>query len=400
MHAAFLGEATVESNFTRDQFGNVVISSYVPILDTSNKVVAVLGLDYDVQTESERIQELKNFSIVIVLVTLAIAAFLSYFVARQFSKPISQLKEGAERVASRDFSFTVDVKARNELGSLADSFNSMVSRIQNYSQSLQRISKSFERFVPHQFLQQMGKRHILNVNLGDHAEREMSVLFSDIRSFTSLSENMTPKGNFDFINSYFGHVSPIIRNHSGFIDKFIGDSIMALFSRDSSDAISAAIEMLLSLREFNRSRTKEAYVDIGVGIHTGKLILGTVGEEKRMESTVISDVVNVASRLESLCKRFSVNIIVSKDALEKSSRMNSLLYRSLGLIHLRGKMNALEVFEVYDHNTPEQIELKEQSKKSLTEGIHFFGKASFNNAKAIFSEILQRNPQDSVAKCI
>ncbi|MEG3972906.1 AAA family ATPase, partial [Microcoleus sp. T2B6] len=166
------------------------------------------------------------------------------------------------------------------------------------------LNQAYERFVPNQFLQFLDKSSIIDVELGDQVQLEMSVLFSDIRDFTTLSETMTPKDNFRFINSYLSRMEPVINENNGFIDKYIGDAIMALFSGEANNAVKAGIAMLHCLVEYNQNRANSGYgpIQIGIGINTGTLMLGTVGGQNRMEGTVISDAVNLASRVESLTK--------------------------------------------------------------------------------------------------
>ncbi len=141
----------------------------------------------------------------------------------------------------------------------------------------------------------------------------MSILFADIRDFTTLSERMTPEENFKFINAYLSHMEPAILDNNGFIDKYIGDAIMALFSRSADDAIKAGIDMLHRLAKYNTKRTnpERPPIQIGIGINTGSLMLGTVGGQTRMDGTVIGDAVNLASRLEALTKHYGVSLLIS-----------------------------------------------------------------------------------------
>jgi Adenylate cyclase, family 3 (some proteins contain HAMP domain) len=177
----------------------------------------------------------------------------------------------------------------------------------------QKLNAAYGRFVPHDFLSLLEKPSIIEVKLGEHQEKNMTVLFADIRSFTALSEKMTPPENFDFINSYLGRVSPAIRKNNGFIDKYIGDAVMALFPTCPDDGVRAAIDMQKEVNVYNQQRQENALVPIaiGIGLHAGNLMLGTIGERERMESTVIADAVNLASRLEGLTKVYGSGILVS-----------------------------------------------------------------------------------------
>ena len=190
--------------------------------------------------------------------------------------------------------------------------NELLARIKTHIE-LSKINIAYGRFVPREFLRFLERESIVDVRLGDQVLKEMSILFADIRSFTTLSEGMSPEENFNFLNSYLSRVGPVIRNRRGFIDKYIGDAVMALFPESADDALQAAIAIQKEVAIYNRYRQKSGYraIAIGIGLHRGSLMLGTIGEEQRMESTVISDAVNLASRLEELTKVYGVSILIS-----------------------------------------------------------------------------------------
>jgi predicted ATPase/class 3 adenylate cyclase len=217
---------------------------------------------------------------------------------------------------------------------------------------LAELNTAYERFVPHEFLELLGKRSITDVGLGDQQQREMTVLFADIRNFTSLSESMTPKENIDFINGFLKRMVPPIREHHGFIDKYIGDAIMALFPRRPDDAIEAALAMRQNLHQYNRERVERGFVPIefGTGIHTGSLMLGIVGEAERLDSTVISDVVNVAGRIEELTKTYQTPILASGGTLAAMVEPGRFRQRHLGDVQIRGKADLVAVHEVIGYD--------------------------------------------------
>jgi two-component system sensor histidine kinase ChiS len=249
--------------------------------------------------------------------------------------------------------------------------------------------------VPREFLDQLGQDSILNVKLGDQIQKEMTVMFSDIRSFTTLSENLTPEENFKFVNTLLSGLGPIIREHNGFIDKFMGDGVMALFPSSPDDAVQAALAMQQQLNQFNQDRPKNSYVRIGIGIHTGTLMLGTVGEERRMEGTVISDVVNAAARLESLTKIFGSGIIISEATLSKLQA--SYPHRSLGIVRVKGKRQAVAIYEVLSR-IDALDELKLQTRDLLEEALRQYQRSALDLALDGFGKVLIINPEDQVAK--
>jgi two-component system sensor histidine kinase ChiS len=277
--------------------------------------------------------------------------------------------------------------------------NELLARIKTHIR-LAKINAAYGRFVPHEFLRFLERESIVDVKLGDQVQKEMSVLFADIRSFTSLSEKMSPKENFDFLNACLSQISPVIRNHNGFIDKYIGDAIMALFPQTPDDAVQAAIDMQKQVMLYNSYLQKSGGqpIAIGIGLHTGTLMLGTVGESERMETTVIADAVNLASRLEGLTKTYGVDILISE---QTQKRLNSQLQencRFLGRVKVKGKSQAVDIFEVYDSNIQQIIDLKRQTRADFERGVNFFVEENFAQAEQVFQQVLQRNKQDRVAQ--
>lgn len=255
------------------------------------------------------------------------------------------------------------------------------------------------KFVPKEFLQHLGRQAITDVRLGDHVATDMTVFFSDIRDFTSLSEGMTPKDNFEFLNSYLKRATPIIRTNRGFIDKYIGDAIMALFPNEPGDALKAATELQRELVNYNKGRKTAGYepIRIGIGLHRGELILGTIGEEDRMQTTVIADAVNVASRIEGLTKTFGVGLLVSSKVVEKLQPGHTFNLRHLGAVKAKGKTKSVEIYECYDNDSSELKEHKSRTKELFANGVSDFRKGLFLSAGKTFQRVAALNQFDTVA---
>ncbi|MGC1196620.1 MAG: adenylate/guanylate cyclase domain-containing protein [Geitlerinemataceae cyanobacterium] len=275
----------------------------------------------------------------------------------------------------------------------------LISRIRTQLH-LAHLNAAYSRFIPKQFLQLLNKESILDVDVGDNILREMSVLFSDIRSFTTISETMTPEENFKFINSYLSRMEPAIMANNGFIDKFIGDSIMALFSGSADDAIKAAIMMLNTLVEYNQHRSKVKYppVKIGIGINTGSLMLGTVGGINRMDGTVISDAVNLASRIESLTKEYGVSLLISHQTFAQLQNPSDYNMRLIDRLKVKGKSKAVAVFEVFDGDPPDLRKAKLATAGIFEQGVLYYHGNSFHKAADRFEDCLRQNPEDRVAQ--
>jgi adenylate cyclase len=262
------------------------------------------------------------------------------------------------------------------------------------------IAEATSRFVPNEFLAFLGCDSIVDVKLGEAVELEMSVLFSDIRDFTNLSEQMTPTENFKFINSYLSRMEPLIVENQGFIDKYIGDAIMALFSEGADDAVKAGIAMLQTLAEYNRDRVSLGYVpvEIGVGINTGSLILGIVGGKSRMDGTVVSDAVNLASRIESLTKNYGVSLLITQQTFDRLTNPNDYAIRVIDKVQVKGKSEWVTVYEVFDADLPQVKAGKLATLQLFTEALSLYNMKSFRQAAGLFADCLRQNPGDKVAR--
>lgn len=283
---------------------------------------------------------------------------------------------------------------------LSSLFSHALIAMEKLSEELNNTNIAYSRFVPTEFISLLNKESITEIQLGEQTQKEMTILFSDIRSFTELSEKMTPKENFNFLNSYLNQMGPIIRKHNGYIDKYIGDAIMALFPYSAEDALRAAIEMQKQLKIYNEGRIRSNYepIRIGIGIHTGNLMLGTIGENERMEGTVISDAVNLASRIENLTKIYGESILMTMETLLELENPEDFMFRILGKVRVKGKKNSVTIVEFYDGRPEYVIELFIHTKSIFEDGVRFFMNKEFSEAIKSFKTVLGINPNDLAAK--
>ncbi len=280
--------------------------------------------------------------------------------------------------------------------SISIRFSKAFNSIEGLTEDLRLVNKAYSRFVPKEFLNFLNKQSITEIFLGEQVQREMSILFSDIRSFTELSEKLSPKDNFNFLNSYLSRMGPIVRSHGGFIDKYIGDGIMALFPGSIENALDSAIAMQQEIRIYNQQRMNFQYdsIRVGIGIHTGPMILGTIGEEERMESTVISDAVNLASRIEGLTKTYGAYILISEFALQNLANTEKYTYRILDRVKVKGKSNTIAVYEIFNGMSDYLYELHSQTKTDFEKGLHHFWSNEFSEAIESFQRVIDIFPSD------
>ncbi|MBN1695893.1 MAG: adenylate/guanylate cyclase domain-containing protein [Spirochaetales bacterium] len=269
---------------------------------------------------------------------------------------------------------------------------------------------AFFRFVPTQFLSLLGKQSAVDISLGDSLERSMSVLFSDIKEFTSLSEVLSPEENFQLLNSYLLRMESPITDNLGFVDKYVGDAIMALFSESSAEAadersmssgdraVAAAIGMRRQLDEYNKYKAmeNEKPLNMGIGINTGPLMLGTVGSQRRLDTTVIGDSVNLASRLERLTRLYFCSIIISEQTYNNLTEPGSILIREIDYVKVKGKNQACKIYEVYEADDDKIKENKLRTKDIILAGIERYRAKRFREALTYFKEAKELYARDYI----
>ena len=271
---------------------------------------------------------------------------------------------------------------------------------EQFTQQLFQLNEAFSRFVPRQFLHSLARKNITEIQLGECVEKKMSVLFADIRAFTTRSEQMTPEETFKFINAYLSRMEPAIIDNGGFIDKYIGDEIMALFEGSADSAISAGVTMLNILGEYNRSRQQpdRQPIEIGIGINTGNLMLGTVGGNFRMDTTVIGDAVNLGSRLQQLTKVYQTPLLISHHTLAQLAEPMKFALRFIDQVQVRGKAQKVAVFEVFEADPPDQKQAKLVTKPIFETALIHYYQGAVEKAYALLNQCLQENPSDRIAQ--
>lgn len=274
------------------------------------------------------------------------------------------------------------------------------AKVAEKTQELQMLTDKFRLFVPKQFIERVEMKGTTFLESGYFHQEKFTILFSDIRSYTNISEKMTPQENFEFLNSYLQLMEPPIAHHHGFVDKFIGDGIMALFDQEASaeQALRAAIEMHHQLQGYNATREEqgETPISFGVGINTGQVVVGALGSPNRLDSTVVGDPVNIASRLEQLTKKYRSRILISQHTYQELPE-GQFHTREIDTLRLKGKEIPILVYEVFDGDPPDVIEKKLSILGDYREGMEAYKQLDFIQASGAFIKCLETFPHDPVA---
>jgi class 3 adenylate cyclase len=376
------------------------------------------------QEEAALKDRLRNLYILVITFLLLASVLISFLVSGSISRPIKQLTSHLGTFVKGGFRPVPRVPLKRlarEVALLEENFNvlekEIISHIDHFKQKvdertaelatvnerLVRINQANSLFVPNEFLEFLGHKSIEDVALGDHVQMNMTVLFVDIRSFSSLSEVMSPKDNFSFINGYLSRIGPEIRRCGGIIDKFIGDGVMALFPNRPDDALLAARGIIEKVEEYNAFRATLGYtraISVGIGIHKGNMILGTIGEHGRIDTTVISDAVNVAARLESLTKYYHTVCLTSGDVINELENPEGFQFRKVDTVKVHGKEIPVDVYEALDMLDSSQKKLRLMTRGLFELGVSNALNKDFDLAKEEFTQVLKENPDDETAQML
>jgi len=372
----------------------------IPIYNSAGEIAGKFEIGLDMTSHEISNARLKRQ---VALITVFICIFILLALGIMVSIVVRQLSSVAgvlHAIADGNRNERVRYNALDELGKVGQGLNRMAEELQTQFDRITRLNESTIRFVPVQFMEHLGVTDITNMNLGDNVQREISVLFFDIRYFSINSEMMTARENFNFINKILGIAGPIIRKHNGFVDKFIGDAAMALFI-NGIYAVRAGIELYQTLVVNNDTKIKIGVdgINIGVGIHSGSVMMGIVGENERLSSTVISDNVNLASRLEGLTKQTGSGLLITRDTLNQLAGFETEFeYRFIGMVRAAGVNEVVGLFDMLDALPPKEKQARLSTKAIFESGVRKYHMKDYAVAVKRFKRVITDDPQDICAK--
>ncbi|MCL2800762.1 MAG: HAMP domain-containing protein [Treponema sp.] len=372
------------------------------------------------EKESVFYRDAKNITIqtfISLAAAVSLAVFLLILITNRFTNPLRKIVIAMEKIIeTADLDSRVEAEYNDETGVLAATFNRMTeeldkahSQIKRYAfdavlagKKEERIRHIFQKYVPNDVIERFfaSPEKML---VGDN--RSLSILFSDIRSFTTISEGMAPDDLVNSLNRYFSGQVDIIYNRKGIVDKYIGDAIMAFWGApekhedDALQSVMSALEMTEAVKKFNENQRKlgKCEFQIGIGLNYGEVTVGNIGSERKMDYTVIGDAVNLASRMEGLTKTYHSDILISESLYQelrggasKSSPENALYYRLLDTVAVKGKTLGVKIFTVKKSLSPAE----QKAWPIHNQGMKLYYNRSFAEAAAKFKEALSLLPGD------
>ena len=352
-------------------------------------------------------------TVISLCVAVAIGVLVLILITSRLTKPLGNIVTAMTGIIEKaDLSSRVEIEEDDETGNLAMTFNKMTEELDNaYGQikryafdavlagkKEERIRQIFQKYVPKDVIERFfaSPEKML---VGDN--RNLSILFSDIRSFTTISEGMAPDDLVNSLDRYFSGQVEIIYGRNGVVDKYIGDAIMAFWGApekhddDALQSVLSGLDMMDAVEKFNENqrKLKKCEFKIGIGLNYGEVTVGNIGSERKMDYTVIGDAVNLASRMEGLTKTYHSEILISESLfkeLQKSAPSAGLFYRLLDTVAVKGKTQGVKIFTVKKSLPPAE----QKAWQVHNQGMKLYYNRSFAEAAQKFKETLSMLPKD------
>ena len=371
-----------------------------PIRNSAGEVVGIYeaGKDLIVLEQSKAIIQarLANIFIIIGVILLVAISLMTFYLLSSINK----LRRNVNLFAVGEWDVQVNLRTRDEVEELGDRFNMMARSIRRYIQEMTRLNNAYFRFVPQQFLKVLGKTNMAEVRLGEQQKRRATILVCQMRNFAEFSSKLSTEENFRFINSFLKTFGPVIREHGGFISRYLGPGMLTLFPNETASALKAAIKLRTALDEYNARRRSQGYepVEIGIGLHTGDVMLGIIGEEQRIEGSLVSHNVDLTLDLERLSAKLGAYVLLTGETMGLVPRGMIGQYRRLGVIQVDEEQPPLELFDWFEGD-PEHIRrLKAETKAEFEAAVAAFELGRFYEAREGFVTVVKKNRYDLAAQ--
>ena len=349
----------------------------------------------DLVRQALNVTSTNNINYVWAILLTIVYLILLFFAFSYACKPIKKIEKAVYRLSDGKVKDEITIGGNKQFQGIEHGLNKINDVYKEKENLIKKTNLEYEKFIPKQFLKFLGKNSILELELGNQVQKEVTTMFCDIRNSTATSSTLSLEDNFNYINSYLKIVSPLIRKYGGFVDKYLGDGILAVFIQ-AENAMECAVQIVKTIEQKNKSNTNTPSMDVGISLNTGEVVFGVVGEEERKSPTIISDTVNLASKMENINKFFHTKIIFSKRTLNSLRNEYPLSYRFIGTLTLEDK-DYLSMFECLDSYDKKIREKLESVKVTFEQGVRFYNLGKYHNAKDNFQLVLKRAREDKVA---
>lgn len=363
---------------------------YIGIYSLSLMIIEFFLLNYFKNNLLE--QNLQYLILAGVFLVYILFCFLTFYINLY---PLKKIGKSTKKLADGSKNTKILVLGSKEFDEIQTNLFALEDKNEEIEEYKIKVKKDYDKFVPREFFTHLGKKEIYELQLGDNVQKDVTVLFIDIRHSYKTSESLSLEANFLFINHYLSIVGENIRKNNGFIDKFLGDGVLAVFTCEA-DALKCSTEISNAFENINLVGINEDKIKFGIGIHSGKVVIGIVGEKERLTPTIISDSVNLAHKIESLNKIFKSNILFTKEVLNNLPRNFEINYRYVGTVNIDDF--GVSLFENLDGYVGANKTAYLKTKNMFESAVRYFEDKDYQKARTLFINILKENEDDNLAK--
>ena len=388
--------------FLKNQkFSALLFFSVVPLTLTFATATYFLATIHNYQNETVTLVKqvlqinttnVNNYLWIAVLTAIYLVAVFIMF--KVITKPLKKLEQAIERLSDGNVGDRIVIGGGKQFKNIEHSLNKINDNYRKSDTIIKQTNTEYEKYIPKQFVKFLGKSSVLDLVVGTQVKKEVTTLFCDIRNSSQVSTSLSLEENFNYINSYLNTVAPIIRKYNGFIDKYLGDGIMAVFTR-SRQAYDCAHAIIKAVNAKNLENVSMPNLEVGVSINTGDVVFGVVGDETRKSITTISDTVNFTAKIGEINKVFGTLITFSKSTLNDLSSTLNINYRYIGNLQANEK-EFISVFESLDAYQRAKREKLIKNKTQFEQGVRAYVNGKFDQASKIFEQVYKKEKDDKV----
>lgn len=309
--------------------------------------------------------------------------------------PLKNIEKNTKKLALGAKKLSLQIFGSKEFDNIEQNLNDIKIKGIFSEEYKLRLKQEYYKFVPREFYDYLGKDEVFELKLGENVQKDVTILFVDVRRSYKTSESLSLDDNFKFINNYLSIVGESVREHHGFIDKFLGDGVLAVFLNET-DALDCSTLLANKFENINIVSLGEDKIKYGIGLHSGKVVIGIVGEKERLTPTIISDSVNLAYKIESLNKIFMSNILFTKDVLNNLPKNYEINYRYVGTVSIDNY--GISVFENLDGFVGANKTAFLKTKLIFETAVRNFEEKNFKQARKLFIDVLKINEDDKLSK--
>ncbi|MDE7297842.1 MAG: HAMP domain-containing protein [Lachnospiraceae bacterium] len=374
-------------------------SVFVPIRDESGNGIAFVGVDMDIEEIWDSIRLARDRTLGALLLLMAgCGIFLLLLTRFSVIWPVRRLKASAEQLAEGRFGEALPVRGHDELSEITDVFNRMSKNIRGHLEEIQRINQAYYKYVPSELLDIFGKESITRAELGDQADRAVTILAFELAAAGEYMPARDGRQIMADMNELFRTVIPAIMERKGFVQDFRNTSMEAVYTDGAAGAVLSAISICQKLNSDGGQR-RAVSPKISMGIDHGSVLFGIVGQEKRMSAVSISAHTSMAEQLRRLATRYGARLLITAAAAEQIPDFRTAYrHRFIGMAENKYDGTAEKIYDVYDGDSEEQREGKERTREQFEEGVELFCMRRFRESRRAFVAVLKRFREDRGAK--